>query len=97
MNGNSRSVEQLSAPAPAPTTNFSPFGPEDSVPTQQPITLSISANHAQGARTLEEIEEVFNQGHQFSAWAISRDVGKKNLQDVLKDTEEKESIEKHDA
>ncbi|KAH7905571.1 general substrate transporter [Hygrophoropsis aurantiaca] len=48
-------------------------------------------------RTLEEIEEVFNQGHHYTAWAISRDVGKKNLQDVLKDTEEKESIEKNEA
>lgn len=36
-------------------------------------------------RTLEEIEEVFNQGHMFSAWAIKRDVGKKNLEDILQD------------
>jgi len=33
-------------------------------------------------RTLEEIEEVFAQGHVFSAWAISREVGKRNLEDV---------------
>lgn len=30
-------------------------------------------------RTLEEIEQVFAQGHVFSAWAISRDVGKRNF------------------
>ncbi|KAF9239286.1 general substrate transporter [Melanogaster broomeanus] len=48
-------------------------------------------------RTLEEIEEVFSQGHIFSAWAISRDVGKKNLQDVIgekSDDEKQESFEK---
>ncbi|KAI0027786.1 general substrate transporter [Vararia minispora EC-137] len=31
-------------------------------------------------RTLEEIEEVFAQGHVFSAWAIERHVGKKTLE-----------------
>ncbi|KAH7882351.1 general substrate transporter [Phlebopus sp. FC_14] len=36
-------------------------------------------------RTLEEIEEVFAQGHAFSAWAISRNVGRRNLHDVLAD------------
>ncbi|KAH7922702.1 general substrate transporter [Leucogyrophana mollusca] len=45
-------------------------------------------------RTLEEIEDVFNQGHIFSAWAISRDVGKRNLQDVLA---EKRVDEKEDS
>jgi len=34
-------------------------------------------------RTLEEIEEVFSQGHVFSAWAISRDVGRRNLEDIV--------------
>jgi len=34
-------------------------------------------------RTLEEIEEVFAQGHIFTAWKINRDVGKKTLQDVV--------------
>lgn len=34
-------------------------------------------------RTLEEIEEVFAQGHAFSAWAISRDVGRRNLEDIV--------------
>ncbi|KAG9311678.1 general substrate transporter [Chiua virens] len=33
-------------------------------------------------RSLEEIEEVFAQGHGFSAWSISRDVGRRNLEDV---------------
>lgn len=36
-------------------------------------------------RTLEEIEDVFNQGHVFTAWAVKRDVGKKTLQDVVRD------------
>ncbi|KII90865.1 hypothetical protein PLICRDRAFT_548831 [Plicaturopsis crispa FD-325 SS-3] len=34
-------------------------------------------------RTLEEIEEVFAQGHVFTAWAVKRDVGKKTLEDVV--------------
>ena len=33
-------------------------------------------------RSLEEIEEVFSQGHVFTAWKIKRDVGRKTLQDV---------------
>jgi hypothetical protein len=33
-------------------------------------------------RTLEEIEDVFSQGHAFAAWKVKRDVGKKTLQDV---------------
>ncbi|KIJ14590.1 L-arabinose isomerase [Paxillus involutus ATCC 200175] len=47
--------------------------------------------------TLEEIEEVFWQGHTFSAWAISRDVGKRNLEDLVKgrvDDEKQGSLEK---
>ena len=28
-------------------------------------------------RSLEEVEEIFNQGHTFSAWKIGKDVGKK--------------------
>ena len=31
---------------------------------------------------LEEIEEVFAQGHVFSAWKIKRHVGKKSLEEV---------------
>jgi Sugar (and other) transporter len=34
-------------------------------------------------RTLEEVEEVFAQGHWFTAWKISKDVGKKTLADVI--------------
>jgi len=34
-------------------------------------------------RTLEEIEEVFNAGHVFSAWNIGVDVGRKTLKDVV--------------
>jgi len=34
-------------------------------------------------RTLEEVEEIFAQGHVFSAWKIKSDVGKKSLGDVL--------------
>lgn len=33
-------------------------------------------------RTLEEIEDVFGQGHTFSAWNIKADVGKKTLDEV---------------
>ncbi|KAL4073580.1 general substrate transporter [Scleroderma citrinum] len=46
-------------------------------------------------RTLEEIEEVFKQGHIFSAWKIGKDVGKKNLREVLADKAEKVSY--HDT
>ena len=35
--------------------------------------------------TLEEIEEVFAQGHVFSAWQIKRDVGKKTLDQVVQE------------
>lgn len=45
-------------------------------------------------RTLEEIEEVFAQGHVFSAWAISRDVGKRNLEDVVG---KKKAVDEKDA
>ena len=34
-------------------------------------------------RSLEEVEEIFNQGHTFSAWKIGKDVGKKTLKDVV--------------
>ncbi|KAG9118997.1 hypothetical protein FRC07_006207 [Ceratobasidium sp. 392] len=33
-------------------------------------------------RTLEEIEEIFAQGHTFSAWAVKNDVGHKTLAEV---------------
>jgi len=34
-------------------------------------------------RTLEEVEEIFAQGHVFTAWKIKSNVGKKTLRDVL--------------
>ncbi|KAH8085473.1 general substrate transporter [Cristinia sonorae] len=34
-------------------------------------------------RTLEEIEEVFAQGHTFTAWKVKRDIGKKTLKEVV--------------
>ena len=34
-------------------------------------------------RSLEEVEEIFNQGHTFSAWEIGKDVGKKTLKEVV--------------
>lgn len=34
-------------------------------------------------RTLEEVEEIFQQGHVFSAWAIDKNVGRKTLEDVV--------------
>lgn len=34
-------------------------------------------------RTLEEVEEIFNQGHIFTAWKVKSDVGKKTLADVV--------------
>lgn len=46
-------------------------------------------------RTLEEIEEVFNQGHAFAAWKVGKDVGKKTLQDVLAD--KGESVSYHET
>jgi hypothetical protein len=33
-------------------------------------------------RTLEEVEEIFQQGHVFSPWKIGREVGKKTLGEV---------------
>lgn len=36
-------------------------------------------------RTLEEIEDVFAQGHTFTAWKIKKDVGKKTLEEVIDD------------
>lgn len=44
-------------------------------------------------RSLEEIEEVFAQGHVFSAWKIKRDVGMKNLHEVLAERGDKHSLQ----
>jgi len=42
-------------------------------------------------RTLEEMEELFNQGHMFTAWKLGRNVGQKTLADI-KQTEKAASI-----
>lgn len=34
-------------------------------------------------RTLEEIEDVFAQGHVFRAWKVDRDVGRKTVEEVI--------------
>jgi len=39
-------------------------------------------------RSLEEIEEIFNQGHMFTAWKIGKDVGKKTLQEVVEKSQD---------
>ncbi|KAG6883439.1 hypothetical protein C0995_012315 [Termitomyces sp. Mi166 len=33
--------------------------------------------------TLEEVEEIFQQGHVFTAWKIGREVGKKTVHEVI--------------
>ena len=44
-------------------------------------------------RTLEEIEEVFAQGHTFTAWKIKRHVGQKTLEQVKQEQKgDKESV-----
>ena len=44
-------------------------------------------------RTLEEIEEVFDQGNIFTAWRIDRHVGKRTLEDVVA---AKKHVDSHD-
>lgn len=46
-------------------------------------------------RTLEEVEEIFQQGHVFSAWKIGKDVGKKTVQDVLANAEGQSNEKNH--
>ncbi|KIY70281.1 general substrate transporter [Cylindrobasidium torrendii FP15055 ss-10] len=41
-------------------------------------------------RSLEEVEEIFAQGHTFSAWKIKKDVGKKSLGQVIEHNKELE-------
>ena len=43
-------------------------------------------------RTLEEVEEIFNQGHTFSAWMIGKDVGKKTLKEVVEKSKDMQVI-----
>ena len=47
-------------------------------------------------RTLEEIEEVFEQGHIFSAWAISRGVGQKTLEQAVQQRKEVDDVHDYD-
>ena len=41
-------------------------------------------------RSLEEVEEIFNQGHTFSAWKIGKDVGKKMSKEVVRKSKDLE-------
>ncbi|KAG7094843.1 hypothetical protein E1B28_005652 [Marasmius oreades] len=41
-------------------------------------------------RSLEEIEEIFKQGHAFSAWKIGKDVGRTTLSEVVQKTKQVE-------
>jgi len=36
-------------------------------------------------RTLEEVEEIFKQGHTFTAWKIDKNVGRKTLEQVVRE------------
>ncbi|KAF8872956.1 general substrate transporter [Infundibulicybe gibba] len=52
-------------------------------------------------RSLEEVEEIFQQGHVFTAWNIGKNVGKKTLAEVVEKSktapEGKESIDDGDS
>jgi len=39
-------------------------------------------------RTLEEVEEIFKQGHTFAAWKIGKNIGKKTLKEVVEKSED---------
>jgi len=45
-------------------------------------------------RSLEEVEEIFKQGHVFTAWKIGKDVGKKTLSEVVEKSKVLEHTEK---
>lgn len=51
-------------------------------------------------RSLEEVEEIFKQGHVFSAWKIDKNVGKRTLADVKQATKgleaDRSSVSDHD-
>ncbi len=42
-------------------------------------------------RSLEEVEEIFKQGHVFTAWKIKKDVGRRTLAEVVERTKEIEA------
>jgi len=48
-------------------------------------------------RTLEEVEDIFNQGHVFSAWKIDRNTGKKTLAQVVEANKEGHGSEHEDG
>jgi len=47
-------------------------------------------------RSLEEVEEIFNQGHTFTAWKIGKDVGKKTLEEVVEKSRIRKGAESPD-
>ncbi|KAI0259680.1 general substrate transporter [Gloeopeniophorella convolvens] len=47
-------------------------------------------------RTLEEIEDVFAQGHMFTAWRVDRSVGKKTLDQIVEERKDYVEDEKSD-
>ncbi|KAF9456658.1 general substrate transporter [Collybia nuda] len=48
-------------------------------------------------RSLEEVEEIFQQGHVFTAWKIGKDVGKKTLAEVVHNSKTLPGAEKRSA
>lgn len=48
-------------------------------------------------RSLEEVEEIFKQGHVFSPWKIGKDVGKKTLEQVIADADRKPQAQRSDS
>jgi len=46
-------------------------------------------------RTIEEMEEIFASGHVFSAWAVSEDIGRHNLEEVRRELEARETEKEH--
>ncbi|KAF5372329.1 hypothetical protein D9615_009264 [Tricholomella constricta] len=48
-------------------------------------------------RTLEEVEEIFQQGHLFTAWKIDKNVGKKTLDEVVAKSKHLPIDEHHDS
>ena len=46
-------------------------------------------------RTLEEIEDVFAQGHTFTAWRIKKDVGRRTLEQVVNEKHQTVSLTIH--
>jgi hypothetical protein len=47
-------------------------------------------------RTLEEMEEVFAEGHMFRAWKVGKNVGKREIRDIKRDEGKREADDKSD-